>query len=72
MIPTIAASANPSGKVATDAFERNIILKTLENNDWHQGKTAETLGIHRKTLEYKIKKLNIEKLVDERQSNSRR
>lgn len=54
-------------KQATDAFERNFILKVLGENDWHQGNTADALGIHRKTLEYKIKKLNLENVVDEHQ-----
>ncbi len=48
-------------KLAVEGFERAFILQTLAEENWHQGKTAERLGIHRKTLEYKIKKLNIKR-----------
>lgn len=57
---------SPSGDVlaqATEAFERSFILRIMEQNDWNQTKTAEQLGIHRKTLEYKIKKYEIRPII---------
>ena len=40
--------------------EKEVILNTLENNDWDRQATAEELGIHRTTLWRKIQKYNIE------------
>ncbi len=57
-------------KVATDAFERSFILRVLEKENWHQENTAAKLGIHRKTLEYKLKKLGLNPLVDQHQKKS--
>ena len=51
-------------KAATDAFERNFILNVLEKENWNQTRTSERLGIHRKTLEYKIKRLNLGEIID--------
>ncbi len=51
---------------ATQAFERRFILSALNRNAWNQVKTAQELGVHRKTLEYKLKQLNMQKLVEER------
>ncbi len=53
-------------KAASDAFERNFILNVLEKENWNQTKTAERLGIHRKTLEYKVKKLNLGTIIEAR------
>lgn len=39
--------------------ERQKIISTLKLNNGHQGQTAKQLGIHRSTLQRKIKKLNI-------------
>ncbi|MCB9481768.1 MAG: sigma 54-interacting transcriptional regulator [Desulfobacteraceae bacterium] len=41
-------------------YEQKVILKALEKNRWQRIKTAEFLGIHRKTLFEKIKKYGIE------------
>jgi DNA-binding NtrC family response regulator len=46
-------------KLAVEGFERAFITQALKEENWHQARTAERLGIHRKTLEYKLKKLNI-------------
>ncbi|MDL1872017.1 sigma-54-dependent Fis family transcriptional regulator [Deltaproteobacteria bacterium PRO3] len=59
-------------KVATDAFERGFILRVLEKEHWHQENAALKLGVHRKTLEYKLKKLNLTEVVDQRQLESKR
>jgi DNA-binding NtrC family response regulator len=48
-------------KAAVEGFERAFILQVLEEENWHQAKTAQRLGIHRKTLEYKMRRLNIER-----------
>jgi len=58
-------------KDASNTFERGLILKALEQEKWNQVKTAEFLGIHRKTLEYKIKKLMIQDVVEEKRKLSR-
>nr|WP_319490343.1 sigma-54-dependent Fis family transcriptional regulator [uncultured Desulfobacter sp.] len=41
-------------------FEKEAILKALEENRWQKSKTAVALGVHRKTLFTKMKKLGIE------------
>lgn len=38
-----------------DRLEREYILKTLDETGWHQGKTADILGINRRTLYRKLK-----------------
>ena len=47
-----------------DAFERSFILRVLEEETWNQSQAAKRLGIHRKTLEYKIKRLNLTDIID--------
>ncbi len=51
-------------KLAVEGFERAFINQALKEESWHKGNTAVRLGIHRKTLEYKIKKLKINKGSD--------
>jgi transcriptional regulator with PAS, ATPase and Fis domain len=46
-----------------DAFEKSFILRVLEEEDWNQTQASKRLGIHRKTLEYKIKRLNLGDLI---------
>lgn len=46
-------------KEARDAFERDFILKKLEENNWNISKTAEQLDIERSNLHRKIKTYNI-------------
>jgi DNA-binding NtrC family response regulator len=41
------------------AFERKILLESLERNRWRQNKTAKEMGISERSIWYKIKKLNI-------------
>ncbi|MCG8473688.1 MAG: Fis family transcriptional regulator, partial [Desulfobacterales bacterium] len=38
------------------AFEKGLIQKALEKTHWQKGRTAELLGIHRKTLFTKMRK----------------
>lgn len=46
-------------KLAVEGFERAFITQALKEENWHRGNTATRLGIHRKTLEYKMRKLKI-------------
>jgi transcriptional regulator with PAS, ATPase and Fis domain len=41
------------------AYERNLILKALEQNNWVIVKTAKALNLPEATLHFKIKKLNL-------------
>jgi len=55
-------SKNQDGSLLTkrvDRYERRLILKALEDNEWNKIKTAEHIGIPRTTLLFKMKKLNI-------------
>jgi transcriptional regulator with PAS, ATPase and Fis domain len=42
-----------------EMYEKRIILKTLEHHRWQREVTAESLGIHRKTLFTKMKKYGL-------------
>ncbi|MBW1898097.1 MAG: hypothetical protein JRI61_03460, partial [Deltaproteobacteria bacterium] len=42
-----------------DITEREKVFQLLENNNWHRGKTAKTLGIDRTTLWRKMKRLGL-------------
>lgn len=46
-------------KAAKNEFEKDFILKKLEENDWNISKTAQCLGIERTNLHRKIKSYNI-------------
>jgi DNA-binding NtrC family response regulator len=50
-------SQNLDERVA--AFERRILLDSLERNRWRQNKTASEMGITERSIWYKIKKLRI-------------
>ncbi len=74
--PGLAQISSQQGKKdqldsATEAFERSFILRALEREKWHQENAAQRLGIHRKTLEYKIKKLNLGEIIDQHQRESK-
>lgn len=45
---------------ARDAFERDFILRALDQCEWKPGKTAQLLKIHRNSLASKMKVLKIE------------
>jgi DNA-binding NtrC family response regulator len=61
-----------SGELASDGSlsaylhdcERKFILQTLERNQWHFGHTSTSLGISRKNLWEKMKKLGIQAVKD--------
>jgi transcriptional regulator with PAS, ATPase and Fis domain len=44
---------------ALEAFEKHYLTRMLERHHWHKTKTAQALGIPRRTLHRKIKKLEI-------------
>jgi transcriptional regulator with PAS, ATPase and Fis domain len=44
---------------AVDSYEKQIILKSLSENNYNKLRTAEKLGIHRSTFMSKLKKYNI-------------
>jgi DNA-binding NtrC family response regulator len=51
--------APSSGETEADPLEtaeREALIKTLEANDYHRQRTADALGVSRRTLQYKLKK----------------
>ena len=46
-------------KLAVEAFERDFVSRKLEENNGNISKAAEALGIHRQSLQQKIKELNM-------------
>jgi len=46
-----------------DAFEKSFILRVLDEEGWNQTQASKRLGIHRKTLEYKVKRLNLGEMI---------
>jgi len=57
---------------ACDTFERNFILKTLEDERWSRTRTSNTLGIPISTLKYKFNRLQIYDILAQRKKPSRR
>jgi two-component system nitrogen regulation response regulator NtrX len=54
-------------KEARDAFEREFLMKKIEDNNWNISKTAEILDIERSNLHRKIKAYNIQQPVNKEQ-----
>jgi len=46
-------------KQATEAFEKQYIEQALQTHRWSRTRTAQALGIHRKTLHDKMRKYNV-------------
>lgn len=46
-------------KIAVEAFERDFVSRKLEENNGNVSKTAEALGMHRQSLQQKIKDLDM-------------
>jgi two-component system, NtrC family, response regulator AtoC len=44
---------------SVEQYERRLILRALENNEWNRMKTADSIGIPRTTLLAKLKRLNV-------------
>lgn len=57
---------------ACNTFERNFILKTLEQEKWNRTRTANTLGIPISTLKYKFNRLSIYDILAQRRKLKRR
>ena len=45
-----------------DTMERKIIIDELDKKMWNVSRTAESLGVTRQSLIYRMKKLNINKV----------
>ena len=43
-----------------ETVEKQAIIKALEENHWHKGKTAQQLGLTLRALRYRLKKLGLE------------
>lgn len=66
LIPATAAGGLPSLpeehrsiEDLLNEFEKRLLINALERNGWNKVRTAQELGWHRNTLDYKIKKLGI-------------
>jgi two-component system, NtrC family, response regulator AtoC len=60
-VPTTFGRPNGASVVRLDETERREILTALERTNWHQGKTAELLGISPSTLYRRLREYNITK-----------
>ncbi|HTR45520.1 MAG TPA: sigma-54 dependent transcriptional regulator [Thermodesulfovibrionales bacterium] len=56
-------------KEARDAFEKEFLVKKIEDNNWNISKTAEILDIERSNLHRKIKAYNIQPPGNKEQEN---
>jgi DNA-binding NtrC family response regulator len=54
-------SKSASIKDKKEEYEKEMILKALQNNKWNQSITAADLGLPESTLRYKMRKLRINK-----------
>jgi PAS domain S-box-containing protein len=59
---TVETGAGPAVVLpeALDAYEKTLISRALKKNQWHRGRAARSLGIHRRTLFKKIKKYKLD------------
>jgi DNA-binding NtrC family response regulator len=53
-------SASFTTQPASDADERTVLLRALQSNQWHRGRTAAALGMNRTTLWRRIRELKLE------------
>lgn len=56
-----AATDEEPQATALESYERAMIVKALEENAWNQTRTAESLGIPRDNLRYRLKKYDIKR-----------
>ena len=47
-----------------DQFERDLLVAVLDRHRWNKSRTARELGIHRNTLEYRIRRLKVKRPSD--------
>ena len=52
-------------KTATDEFERQIVMRVLERVQWNRSEASRILGIHRNSLQMKLKRWGVEVSDDE-------
>ncbi|MFQ5806350.1 MAG: sigma 54-interacting transcriptional regulator [Phycisphaerae bacterium] len=50
-----------SGESTLEGYEKAMIVKALEDNDWNQTRAAEVLGISRDNLRYRLRKYQIKR-----------
>ena len=60
-LPTTFVTSHNDSVVRLEETERREILTALERTNWHQGKTAELLGISPSTLYRRLREYNITK-----------
>ena len=60
-VPSTMSRSNGTTVVRLDETERREILTALERTNWHQGKTADLLGISPSTLYRRLREYNITK-----------
>ncbi|WP_243311227.1 sigma-54-dependent transcriptional regulator [Fundidesulfovibrio agrisoli] len=58
---TVSPSGGAQAPASFEEAERAILLGALEANEGHRERTAEALGISRRTLQYKLKKYGLAK-----------
>lgn len=58
--PSLQPVSEGSALNTRETMERNLIIKTLQQNSFNKKKTAESLGMSRKTLYAKILKYDIQ------------
>jgi len=46
-------------KIVVDTFERDFVSRKLAENNGNISKAAEALGMHRQSLQHKLKELNM-------------
>ncbi|MCP5003882.1 MAG: sigma-54-dependent Fis family transcriptional regulator [Planctomycetes bacterium] len=52
-------------KIAVESFERDFVSRKLKENEGNISKTAEDLGMHRQSLQQKIRELDMKKECDD-------
>ena len=58
-LPTSASQPRSALQMVVENFERRFLTEQLRTNGWNHRRTAQGLGVHRNTIEYKIKKYGI-------------
>ncbi len=53
------ADGDSASESSLDGYEKAMILRALEANNWNQVQTAKALGISRDNLRYRLKKYQL-------------
>ena len=59
LFPSEQDKPKPTFNIAKQDFERDFVLKVMEQNRWNRTKAAKALGIHRNSLAKMISRLKI-------------